>query len=280
MGLWESLTEIGRKIPEIANMKSRFIESINVHRLLIAELSFFLAAAVVIISIFGLRNESLLFVVLIFGIYLIISGRVSQFKFMNLEIVIRDIEIKQPELTEVGLTPHELDPQYIDKGPTDKLESQIIPKLIHEAKKVRILRIKEIKDEPDYPSYRYDHNAIIDYLRYFTHVVFIDNNMRLCGFATADELLKKIEQPSEGKEYVEQINKWILNDPIKKDTYIVKGASRKQVLDRMKELNLTVLPVVSGYLIYEGIVDKDSIMLQITKDFYRYAKKNTILPVF
>jgi len=62
--------------PEIINMQSRLIESINVHRLLIAELSFFLASAVVIISIFGLRNESLLFVVLIFAIYLIISGRV------------------------------------------------------------------------------------------------------------------------------------------------------------------------------------------------------------
>jgi len=78
--------------PEIINMQSRLIESINVHRLLIAELSFFLAAAVVIISIFGLRNESLLFVVLIFAIYLIISGRVSQFKFVNVEIVMKDIE--------------------------------------------------------------------------------------------------------------------------------------------------------------------------------------------
>jgi hypothetical protein len=58
-------------------MQSRLIESINVHRLLIAELSFFLAGAVVIISIFGLRNESLLFVVLIFAIYLIVSGELA-----------------------------------------------------------------------------------------------------------------------------------------------------------------------------------------------------------
>jgi len=65
-----------------------------------------------------------------------------------------------------------------------------------------------------------------------------------------------------------------------KDIYIVKGASRKQVLDKMKKHNLSVLPIISLELNYEGVVDKESIMLQITKDFYNYSKKRMRLPVF
>jgi CBS domain-containing protein len=255
-------------------MQSRLIESINVHRLLIAELSFFLAGAVVIISIFGLRNESLLFVVLIFAIYLIISGRVSQFKFVNVEIVMKDIESKQPELIGVGLSQTEVDPTYLEKKDEPTLDTVIKPKLIREAKKVRILVIKDIK-------HPYDQEAAANYLKCFTHAVFIGNNNKFCGFATADELLKKIEPPSEeGDNFLGSITNWELKSPIKKDIYIVKGASRKQVLDKMKKHNLSVLPIISLELNYEGVVDKESIMLQITKDFYNYSRKRMRLPVF
>jgi hypothetical protein len=64
----------------------------------IAELSFFTALAFVIVLIFGIRNESLLFIVLIFGIYLVVSGRISRFKFMELEVMVKDVESKQLEL--------------------------------------------------------------------------------------------------------------------------------------------------------------------------------------
>jgi hypothetical protein len=85
-------------------------------------------------------------------------------------------------------------------------------------------------------------------------------------------LLESIE-PLEGQKFLKDISDWILNPPIRKDIYVLKGASRKQVLDRMKGLKLTVLPVVSAGLNYEGVVDKDSIMWQITTDFYNYTKK-------
>jgi CBS domain-containing protein len=84
----------------------------------------------------------------------------------------------------------------------------------------------------------------------------------------------------EGINFLNSITRWELKYPIKKDKYILKGTSRKQVLDKMKELDLSVLPVVSGDLNYEGVVDKESIMSQIIKDFYNYSKKRIALPVF
>jgi hypothetical protein len=256
---------------KIDNMQSRLTESINRHQILIAQFSFFIAIAVVIIYVFGLRNESLLFVVLIFGIYLVFSGRISQLKFMNVEIMIKDIEGKQPELTEIGLSQPAVDPLFLEKEGPVELESKIIPKLIREAKKVKILRLKITENQPTYNK-----DIAAKYLRYFTHVIFTDDTKIFYGFAMADELLKELET-SRGQEFLNDINKRKLHHPIRSDIYIKKGKSRKQVLDKMEELGLTVLPVVSdglvsGSLNYEGVVDKDSIMWQITTDFYNYAK--------
>jgi hypothetical protein len=250
-----------------------FTESINRHRVLLAQVSFFIVIAVVIIYVFGLRNESLLFVVLIFGIYLVFSGRVSQFKVMNVEIVIKDIGDKQSELTEFGLTQPEVDSRYLLKADPIQLDN-VINQLIRETKNVRILVIKKIENQ------HYDKEAAIKYLNYFTHVVFIDDNKIFYGFAMADQLSKKLQSPSQGDKLLTDINEWKLNPPIRNDISIIKGASRKQVLDKMKELGLTVLPVVSLGNSYEGVLDKDSIMSQITRDFYNYAKNPKGLPEF
>ncbi len=261
------VNKIKQIVPKIANLQSRSTQYINKHQLLIAQFSFFIVVAVVIIYVFGLRNESLLFVVLIFGIYLVFSGRVSQLKFMNVEIMIKDIESKQPELTEIGLSHAEVDPTYLEKQGLHELENVIKPTLIREAKKVKILRLKITENHPPY-----DKDKATKYLTYFTHVIFTDDSKRFYGFAMADELLKKIET-SKGQEFLNDIKERKLYHPIRTDIYIKKGKSRKEVLDKMEELGLTVLPVVSGDQNYEGVVDKDSIMWQIITDFYNYAKK-------
>jgi hypothetical protein len=64
----------------------------------IVEISIFIVLAFVIVFLFDLRTESLLFVALIFGIYLLVSGRVRQFKFMDFEVVVTEVESKQLEL--------------------------------------------------------------------------------------------------------------------------------------------------------------------------------------
>ena len=61
----------------------------------IVEISVFIVLAFVIIYLFELRNESLLFIALIFGIYLLVSGKVRQLKFMDLEVIVSEVESKQ-----------------------------------------------------------------------------------------------------------------------------------------------------------------------------------------
>jgi hypothetical protein len=134
----------------------------------------------------------------------------------------------------------------------------------------------------------YDVHIAYAYLKYFTHVVFIDENKLLTGFVEADYLLniikptnpleplKQLQFDNTAKEFVKKINDWKLDpsviNPKGKDVYVVKGASRKQVLDQMNRHKLWVLPAVSLGLHYEGVIDCDSIVWQITRDLYEHAK--------
>jgi CBS domain-containing protein len=247
----------------------------------IVEISVFIVLAFVIVYLFELRNESLLLIALIFGIYLLVSGKVRQLKFMDLEVIVSEVESKQFELKGVDSMQAELDSEYFDKGGGDKLENDIRPKLIREAKKVKVLRIIRKHDA------HYDPRLVNAYLKYFTHVVFVDENNLLSGFAEADDLLKiiKPENPLDpyspyddiATNFVNNINVWKLESPIvnpmDKNIYVMEGASRKQALGLMSQHQLKVLPVVSslgGY--YRGIIDYDSIIWQITRDLYEHTK--------
>ena len=153
----------------------------------IVEISVFIVLAFVIVFLFDLRAESLLFVALIFGIYLLVSGRVRQLKFMDLEVIVSEVESKQLELKGVDGMQVELDTAIFEKGGPSILENDIKPRLIREAKKIKVLRITKKQDAHYHPMYA---NA---YLKYFTHVVFVDEHNLLNGFAEADELLKIIK---------------------------------------------------------------------------------------
>jgi hypothetical protein len=247
-------------------MKSEYIGIIVKYRLLIIEFSIFTALAFVVVYLFSLKNESLLFIVLIFSIYLIVSGRISQFKFMNLEIMMKDAENKQPEVAEVSRVPPELDTMDIAKGDPNRLNNEIKPILIREAKKIKVLRITH-----EY-KHAYQYNTLYEYLKYFTHVIFIEGSNKFSGFAIREELLEWLNKPEKQQKFINEIQEWKLNLPVRKNSYIIKGASRRQVFDRMKELDLTVLPVISLDRNYEGVIDRDSLIWQITRDLYDYAK--------
>ncbi len=203
--------------------------------------------------------------------------------------LIAEVESQQLELKEEESTQVELDSRYFDKGGLENLEMDVIPKLVREAKKTRVLRITQ-KEDP-----QYEVRTAYAYLKYFTHVVFIDKNNLLTGFVEAIYLLDIIKptKPVESYtplsqlqfgdaafDFVNKINQWNLEpsviNPKGKDIKVVKGTSRKQVLDLMKQHQLWVLPVVSSGPRYEGVIDYDSIILQITRDLYEHA--NTSLP--
>jgi len=245
----------------------------------------------VIIYFYELKNESLAFAVLIFGIYLIASGRISEFKFLGFEAKMKDAENKPlGELTkEISMKSVDFS-QDIKQG-VRALELKIVPKLIREANKLKILKIVEKKDRN---KKYYNPLAMYHYAKYFSHLVFVDKNEIFYGFLDAHTAMREIEKDIpeqyqgslEGEwvdavvedklevKFVDMINQWELKEPIIIE-YIVMGATRKQVLDKMDKIGLDVLPVVSSGLKYEGFIDRDTVISQITEELMlrQHAKK-------
>lgn len=232
----------------------------------IIEISLFVILAIAIVLYFGLKNETLLLLVLIFGIYLVVSGRISKLKFMDFEV---NMKVAEDKGLDLGALQAEADVEYFTKDAVPVLH-EIVPKLIREAKKVKVLRLtKRYKDH-------YDEYALLEYLKYFTHVVFIDdsNHNMLMGFAEGDRILGILKEHDQTtNDFMNSIRNWTFSsDSIIKDGFVINTASRKEILDMMKQQVRNVLPVVSIDRTYRGVVDYDSIIWQITKDFYTYTK--------
>jgi hypothetical protein len=239
--------------------------------------------AVVLIVPFSnvqIRNESLLFAVLIFGIYLVLSGRISQLKFMDFELQIKDAVGKTPRIVEasnVEIGKDEIkDDSLTDKAGINVLEHEIKPKLIENAKAYTspILRLMgtENRSHPRYsPRRRYDRYVLSEYLKYFRYVIFVDYDGKFYGFSTAIDISNAIRKDS---DFINKLNRWELDSPdIKKDAYVEEHTSRKQVLSKMRRLGLDTLPVVSEGKRYVGVTQKDIIIMGIVKDLYaRYIQ--------
>lgn|SRR5574341_59632 len=231
---------------------------------IIAESAIFGWISFMIVEYFGLKSESIAFAVLILGIYLIFSGRIREFKFMGFEAKLEDIRNKPvDQLTESFEIDPSISAQYM-KESMGFLENQIIPELLREPKKIRVLKI--VKSRRTW----YSREPLQQYLRYSTHVVFLEDNPRLAGFASAYDLMQKLESDS---EFVEKIREWDLQEPIRKDMYIVKGISRKQALYLMDKLKVDVIAVVSADLRYEGVIDRETIISQIAEELVATSVK-------
>ena len=106
-------------------------------------------------------------------------------------------------------------------------------------------------------------------MKYFSYIVLLSKEDKLSGFMVQENIEELLKMDDiQRNQFIEDLNEWNINKypiwPCKlRDTYIVKGTSRKQVLETMKNLHLEVLPVVSGDLHYEGIIDRETIANQI-----------------
>ncbi|MDQ3840429.1 MAG: hypothetical protein M3297_14310 [Thermoproteota archaeon] len=279
----------------------------------IIETIIFGAFAIIIVIIFSIyqqvpfKPESLLLAVLIFGIYLVVSGKVTELGFMDFTVKIRDAETKPTEIESqeasvfnvaVGkeLTPAEDTIKATTPEASAATESGTSAEMINEEgkhqvnEKIKILYI--LRD-----LYIYQKGPLLDYLEGRDYVVFLEDAIilkeegqkkkpipklednrpkgRLSGFALATDLVKKLHT-SDGEKFVEVINKWDFNTDIsskiiRTDAYIVKGTTRKQVLKIMQNEKLDVLPVVSANLYYEGIIDRNTIIYQIFKDLSKFS---------
>jgi hypothetical protein len=137
--------------------------------------------------------------------------------------------------------------------------------MVRQSKDIRILKINR-KENHSYSKLLFEH------IKYFNNIIFLDFNNRLSGFSTLvdiEEMLKIKEDPSKENQFINDINNWKFDYPfIHKDYYILKGILRKQVLEKMNELGLKVIPVVSADLICEGIIDYETIVTQINNEIH------------
>jgi hypothetical protein len=208
----------------------------------------------------------------------VLSERISQLKFMDFEVQVRDVESKTPKIIDasnVEIQPNEIiSGDDILKERIDSITEKIIPKLIKDAKAytTQVLRLTGIGNKSDsrYNDNRYNNKVLLEYLKYVNHVVFVDYDGKFCGFSTAPEISTEL---SKNSELINKINKWELDSPfIRNKAYIEEGTSRKQTLNKMNELKLDTLPVVSNGERYVGVTEKDTIIYGIVKDLYaKYA---------
>jgi CBS domain-containing protein len=228
--------------------------------------------------------EALLLTVLIFGIYLILSERITQFTFKDFEIKLKDTVSKPLEiLTKTFSEMCETHEQT--KGTEEELESQIIPKLSkeipdklskevqnsNEKRRIRVLKIQRYGI--------YDFKVLYIYLHFFYYIVFLDNG-KLSGYITAIDMLL-IVGDEKRSEFVNSINMWSrsnqeLKEPISMEAYVVKGASRKDVLEKMETLGLDVFPVVSADMKYVGMIDRYKIISKINAELSEFARGSQI----
>ena len=153
---------------------------------------------------------------LIFVIYLVLSGRISEFTYRDFEVKLKDvINDSFDKINDIlQQSPVMSDPTTEDKSDIDTLEGKIIPKLrqmnetidnqLNNSKDKIRFRVLEIHRPGSYNT-----EILYEYLQYFNYVVFLDNlnnTNRLNGFAiTFDLLLKKKD---ERENLVGKINKW------------------------------------------------------------------------
>lgn len=281
-------------------MKYNWFNDMNPRIRFILETVIFASLAIIIVIIFSSQDpqkfqfptESLLLAVLIFGIYLVVSGRVTELGFMDFQVKLRDAETKpienENQLTSVfeiesdKTASIEMVKDIRTEAELDaELESKINNKIDLKQKeenaeeKIKILKIWKKR-------YIYKKNALLSYLRRNDYVVFLDNeerkdnegnpiyiNGKLSGFAKSIDVIKKLQTSElENSKFMECIKNWdFLNSEtseiIKIDAYIVRGMSRGQSLEMMNKKNFDVLPVIAANMIYVGIIDRHTIISHV-----------------
>lgn len=270
-----------------------FIEFFSKRWQTIVTFAFFVGIIIVIVIInqfneLKIKNEILLLGLLIFGIYLIISGRITRFQFKDFEVELKDTRNKPLEtLTNAFSDKSETveeskgGPEYLEKtiipNMIKEIDSKIPTKLstetynikekINEKKKIRVLKLQK--------GGIYHFQVLYNYLQYFNHVIFLDRE-KFSGYVAAIDLILIIGDDKR-KDLVNGINRWSryneeLGDPISKEAYVVKGVSRKDVLAHMYKLGLEVLPVVLADMKYEGMIDRCKIISQINSELSEFTK--------
>jgi len=262
---------------ENQNKRKSIREAVNKRKSII-EAVIFILISIIIIKEFKLSNESLLLALLIFGIYLIVSGRIRQIKFKDMEIMLKESQLK-PLGSKESLTKSfssEDMPEIIttSKDSLAKLPG-FLKKLQENPKNIRVLVIKHKEGSI------YEANALRIYLQYFTHVVFLDKEGKLNGYANAIDLINifdssklfpllgaPITHESDFEKFVNSLNTWPIEYPLLIKTYVVLGMSRKQILDKMSKTGYYTLPVVGDNFEYLGFINHETVITQILNDLY------------
>jgi hypothetical protein len=110
-----------------------FVNDLNQRIRFILETVIFATLAISIVIIFTLPNlqfptESLLLAVLIFGIYLVVSGRVTELGFLDFQVKLRDAETKPIEIENPLTSVFEIESDITDSEEMvkdDKTEAEL-----------------------------------------------------------------------------------------------------------------------------------------------------------
>lgn len=223
-----------------------------------------LILGVIIILIFKTYQleSSVLYMVLLFVpaiIYVIVSGKLSEFRTPGFEVKFFDIAKRSVESTLDTVESLEMNPAIVKKESKKALERQM--KDLDISKPI-ILTLKLEKEG-------YDREVLLTYtkelLKYpsFKFVVFLDKENKVVAYTLPLVIFQILEQEVLGKEFVSLINKdkiqkWTSCLRIRTNTISTKSTNI-DALESMYEQNLDSFIVVDENKKLKGIINRGQI---------------------
>ena len=209
----------------------------------------------------GIGESSAIFLsVMPFIVYLILSGKIQEFKGGGIEVKFKEAFEKnvrfKPEQA------HYMDYHIIGKG-SRKVLSNVILETTRSPFTTLSLTIGQ----------HYDYTLLRDYLKellnfdFFKYVIFIDNNSKLQGFISARVLLSHLREDQMGLQVISLIQQGGIREVegFRKD-FVKNTASNKEVLDKLEKGRITDVAVIDESNGFLGFTDRETIITQVVSD--------------
>ena len=234
-------------------MKERHVPFVIVIGILIISISILFILQLLGIDI---TNESLLLITLVFVIYLVVAGFVSEFRFGSVEVKLRNIG--EIEIPSGDVIDNMEEPNLFRKEGIVELKKNYMK--MKSRKGDKILLITEMLDDEKY----YDVQALNLYLKsnIFKYVLFKNSKRDIAGYMCASELmvLFELEHTSglfenESDNIIDKINKWRIHEiPGIRSNSIERTCTILGAIYILEGLNVEYVAVGSTYRKFEGFV--------------------------
>jgi len=195
--------------------------------------------------------------VLPFITYLILSGKIKEFKGGGIEVKFREVFEKNVPFKSESV-------HYIDYRTVEKRSRKALANIISEIKRIPRTSLSLTVGA------HYDYVILRDYLReltkfdFFKYVIFIDQNSRVEGFMNARILLSHLNEDQIGRRIIGLIETGAIKEVsgFRKD-FVKYTTSSKEVLQILEAKKISDIAIVDENYHFLGFTDRETITAKV-----------------